>query len=67
MGSKLGLALRQFLPSPEAPVVLVLIMIVDVVMAKDDIEALVELARDNITRHERSTPARGDKFKFPLA
>jgi hypothetical protein len=42
-------------------------MIVDVVMAKDDIEALVELARDNITRHERSTPARGDKFKIPLA
>jgi len=42
-------------------------MIVDVVMAKDDIEALVELARDNITRNERSTPARGDKFKFPLA
>jgi len=42
-------------------------MIVDVVMTRDDIEALVELARDNITRHEGSTPARGDKFKIPLA
>jgi hypothetical protein len=42
-------------------------MIVDVVMAKDDIEALVELARDNITRHERSTLTREDKFKIPLA
>jgi len=48
--------LRQFLPSPEAPVVL--IMVVDVVREIDDIDndreaidaALIELARDNITR-----------------
>ena len=66
MGWKLGLALRQFLPSPEAPVVLVLIMIVDVVMDRDDREAL-ELARDNMIRHQRSTPGRGDKFKIQLA
>jgi hypothetical protein len=59
---KLSLALRQFLPSPEAPLVLVLIMAVDVVAEMDDIEdndlgdreaadALIEMARDNITRH----------------
>jgi hypothetical protein len=67
VGWKLGLALRQFLPSPEAPVVLVLIMVVDVVMDRDDMEALVELARDNITRNQGSTPERRDKFKIPLA
>lgn len=57
--SKLGLALCQFLPSPEAPVVLVLIMVVDVVVEIDEVDfpdrdavdlALIELARDNITR-----------------
>jgi hypothetical protein len=56
---KLGLALCQFLPSPEAPVVLVLIMVVDVVAEIDEVDfpdrdavdlALIELARDNITR-----------------
>ena len=48
VGWKLGLAYCQFLPSPEAPVVLVLIMVVDVV-EMDDIEAaLIEMARDNI-------------------
>ena len=67
MGWKLGLALRQFLPSPEAPVVLILIMVVDVVMDRDDMEALVELARDSITRHQGSTPERRDKFKILLA
>ena len=57
---KLGLALRQFLPSPEAPLVVVLIMVVDVVAEMDDIAdndlddreavaALIEMARDNIT------------------
>lgn len=51
VGWKLGLAYCQFLPSPEAPVVLVLIMIVDVVVEMDDIEAaLIEMARDNIPK-----------------
>jgi hypothetical protein len=51
VGWKLVLAYDQFLPSPEAPVVLVLIMVVDVVMEMDDIEtALIEMARDNIPK-----------------
>ena len=69
MGWKLGLALRQFLPSPEAPVVL--IMIVDVVPEIDDIdngfddrdaadEALIELARDNMTDDQSSMLKRVD-------
>jgi hypothetical protein len=33
-------------------------MVVDVVMDRDDMEALVELARDNITRYQGSTPER---------
>lgn len=55
VGWKLGLALRQFLPSPEAPVVfVVLIMVVEVVVETDDIGmtivmALCELAEDSIT------------------
>ena len=74
MGWKLGLALRQFLPSPEAPVVLVLIMIV-VVVETDDIdsndreaveEALIELARDNITRTRLARSECQDQFKIPL-
>jgi len=58
VGWKLGLASCQFLPSPEAPVVL--IIVVDVVLERDDIDdfgdreaidiALIEMARDNITR-----------------
>ena len=48
--SELALTFRQFLPSPEAPVVLVLIMVMDVVPVGDDIEALIELARENINR-----------------
>lgn len=56
VGWKLFLAYCQFLPSPEAPVVLVLIMIV--VVEIDDMidfpdreaaEALIELARDKCT------------------
>jgi hypothetical protein len=48
VGWKLDLASCQFLPSPEAPVVL--IIVVDVVLERDDIEmALIEMARDNIT------------------
>jgi len=51
VGWKLGLAYCQFLPSPEAPVVLDLIMVVDVVVEMDDIEAaLIEMARDNISK-----------------
>jgi len=42
-------------------------MVVDVVMDRDDMEALVELARDSITRHQGSTPERRDKFKILLA
>jgi hypothetical protein len=53
VGWKLGLACCQFLPSPEAPVVLVLIMVVEVVVEMDDIEAArIEMARDNIPRGE---------------
>ena len=58
VGWKLDLASCQFLPSPEAPVVL--IIVVDVVLERDDIDdfgdreaidiALIEMARDNITR-----------------
>jgi len=63
---KLALALRQFLPSPEAPVVLVLVIIVDVVVERDDMSALIELARDNITRDQSSTWKCGDQFKVLL-
>ena len=73
MGWKLDLASCQFLPSPEAPVVLVLVIIVDVVVDRDDIdndreaaEALIELARDNITRPKNSTKALGQKLKLLL-
>jgi len=52
---KLGLAYCQFLPSPEAPVVLVLIIVVDVVaeivvddIIINDIKGRIEMARDNI-------------------
>src|SRR5262249_33680743 len=56
VGWKLGLTYRQFLPSPDAPVVLVLIMVMEVVAEIDHIdfpsrvgaEAPVKLARDNI-------------------
>jgi hypothetical protein len=50
VGWKLGLAYCQFLPSPEAPVVLI-IVVADVVLEKDNIGdlALIEMARDNIT------------------
>ena len=60
VGWKLCLAYCQFLPSPEAPVVFVLIMVVDVVVEivvddiimndiiMDDIKGRIELARDNM-------------------
>jgi hypothetical protein len=50
VGWKLGLAQCQFLPSPETPVVLI-IVVADVVLERDDIGdlALIEMARDNIT------------------
>ena len=53
MGWKLGLALRQFLPSPEAPVVLILIIVVDVEIADINRFAIdvarFEMARDELT------------------
>ena len=72
MGWKLELALCQFLPSPEAPVVLVLVIIVDVVVNPDDIDndreaaaALIGLARDNITGRKHSTTAPTERCKLP--
>ena len=69
MGWKLGLAYCQFLPSPEAPVVLVLIMVVDVVEMDDiDIqraEAPAEMARDNIPKPSVAQPPSPAKAKVP--
>ena len=51
-------------------------MVVDVDFARDDIDfpdrdaverALIELARDNITRSQSSSLKDRDKFKIPLA
>jgi hypothetical protein len=73
VGWKLGLACCQFLPSPEAPVVL--IIVVDVVVERDDIDSkdreavdmgLIEMARDNITRIKNSTRRSGVQCKIPL-
>jgi hypothetical protein len=67
--------LRQFLPSPEAPVVLVFIMVVDVVVEMDDIadfgdpeaiDGLIELARDNMTERKDNIPTFWSKFKILL-
>jgi len=45
-----------------------LVIIVDVVVEINDIDemALIELARDNITRGQSSTRRWGDQFKIPL-
>jgi hypothetical protein len=72
---KLALAFSQFLPSPEAPVVLIFIMVVDVVVEMDDIadfgdreaiDGLIELARDNMTERKDNIPTFWSKFKILL-
>jgi len=68
VGWKLGLAYCQFLPSPEAPVVLVLIIVVDIART-DDVsiaKALVDMARDNIQEARVAQPASMAKAKSGL-